>query len=352
MGVLIKTPLNGHTLINALDKSPYNDYDILAHYVPDFKGFNKTMKSNIRQGDTNGSLRFTQRGGKTVISDFGYKVGMSIFDYLSEYLCCTKEDVYKRINDDFKLGLRSSIIGSKVDLLPKVTPTIHNKIIEEVSWEVHHRSRKIGSWECDKEFWFDRYGITGNTMQLFGITPISSWQLISEQNSIQFKPSNENPTYVYVPHKSLDLDKYKAKVYSPYIQGKEKWFNTLPKDTCLALPTLPENGDTLIIQKALKDAACGYELFKDLDVWFVDLFAESVFLTPELLANLRSRFKRIIYHGDNDAPGIRQAKLFKDTFGVDYVVNPVDAPKDLSDMRWKWGLEETVKFTLKAYGFN
>jgi hypothetical protein len=350
MGVLIKTPLNGYTLIEALEKSPYNDYDILAYYVSDFKGFNKSMKSNIRQGDTNGSLRFVKKNGKTIVSDFGYRTGMSIFDYLSEYLSCSKDDVFLRINNDFKLGLHCSKKNYKVAVLQKNDPIIHNEIVEEVIWDVRYKSRKLGSFEVDKEFWYDRYGITGKTLQLFNVVFPSDWWLVNNDKRIHFRPSNENPTYIYVPDKSLNIQGYKAKVYSPYIKDDGKWYNTLPKDTCLSLHTLPEYGDTLVIQKALKDAMCGYDMFRDLDVWFVELFAESVFLNPELFETLKKRFRRIIYHGDNDVPGIRQAKLFGESYGIEYVINPTDAPKDLSDMRWKWGLDETTKFLCKAYG--
>ena len=311
-------PLNGYTLIEALNKRQIDDNWLLNHYVPDFKGFGTKMNSNLSgrgKKDTNASLHFIWTKGKAVISDFGYKTGMSVFSYLSEYLGVPVETVYERVNTDFNLKLIGSTTTkakpSQMPQKPLKNPT------EKVEFDIRYRGRDWGTWKVDAEFW-GAGGIRFETLERLNVVPATDFWVISSEYENHYKATNENPTYIYLPDKSLNIKGYKRKAYSPYGDENRKWKNTLPHRAVLALHTLPSTGDTLLIQTSLKDTACCMELFEGEDIWNVDLFSESIFLPKPILDNLKLRFKRLIIFGDNDEPGIKQASKFSELYGIPF----------------------------------
>lgn len=346
--------LNGYTLVEALRTKYISDYDLLSHYVPEFKGLNTKMKSNIRAGnpDKDASLHFkSSRGGRAVISDFGSSnTGLSVFQYLCLYLNVDSLTLFKAINRDFNIGLDDKYIhNDKGALIQRKEGKIHNVTTEDKEpWDIRYRSRKWGEWKIDKEFWYDGGGITTNTLNLFNVVPADSYWLMNSKFEVQFKATETNPTYIYVPDKSLGITGYKRKVYSPF-KEEGKWINSLPATTCLSLHTLPEEGDTLLIQTSLKDTMTCFEMFKEEDIWNVDLFSESVFLSEQLFLILQRRFRRIILMADNDATGIRQATLFSETYGIPFIVFPEEfsKEKDPYGMVRSKGQEVTKKLILE-----
>jgi len=146
-----------------------SDYDLLTYYVDEFKGYGKTIHSNIRLSgkDSDASLRFTYRKGKALISDFGSSnVGMDVFKYLQIYLQYPDDtkgylSLLERIRRDFKLPLEPYINSvEKVAQMPQKAPKIHDKIFTESSgWDIRYRSRDWGEWQVDYDFWTEQYGI-------------------------------------------------------------------------------------------------------------------------------------------------------------------------------------------------
>lgn len=345
----VKKHLNGKNLIDELNSKSISDYDILYHYVPEFKGWGK-IRSNIRHNDKDASLQFTYRNGKASISDFGTThLGMTVFQYLSLYLSVSEETVYKAINRDFNLGLDDTYSQrEKVSVIPqKEGKRLFRKEEESEPWDIRYTSRRWGSWKIDREFWYDGGGISVKTLNLFNVLPATHYWLRNSKTEVGFIASEESPTYIYLPDKSLDIKGYKRKVYNPFKQ-EGKWHNSLPNTACLALHTLPAYGNTLLIQTSLKDTMTCFELFKDEDIWNVDLFSESKFLSNELFLTLQRRFKRIIIFGDNDTTGVRQATQFSQENGIKYTHFPVEyTEKDPYGMVRSKGQDFTKKLMLE-----
>lgn len=337
-----------------------SDEDLLNRYVMEFKGFNRQIHSNIRTNDSKSkSLSFICKGQKAIISDFGTQyIGLNVWNYLMIYLGYPDNrhgymSLLDLIRRDFNLPLQRYQKAQNVAVKREFRPAIaNNKPMEESnSWDIRYRSREMGSWPIDKEFWTDQYGITFETLELFNVKALDHFSLVQPDVEIMFSAGYKNPRYVYVPHPSTGITGWKRKIYTPYAglhgQDKEKWFNSLPKNTVLGLHTLPEKGKILIIETSLKDTMANYELFKDNDdVSFIDVFSESVFLPDDVFEDLKSRFEVIIYHGDNDEPGIRQAKLFSERYKIPYFTNPNDNPdlKDSADMIKALGQEKARNF--------
>ena len=332
-----------------------SDYDLLSYYVPEFSGFGKKVKSNIRNGgkDNDASLHFIYRGGRAIISDFGSSnVGLNVYEYLKLYLNVPDTpdgflSLLERIRSDFKLPLEPYVGKAlKVAKKPLKEAKIHRLQFEEnTPWDIRYRAREWDSWEVDKEFWFDRYGITKPTLDLFNVKPLENFILQRNDTKITYICTEDNPAYAYVPRKELGIGGYKRKIYSPFASADRKWFNSLPKGTHLALPTLPAYGETLVIETSLKDTMANYELFNEEDIWFLDLTSESSFLSESGYSNLLGRFKYILYHGDNDLTGRNQALKFGQQFNLPVFWNPpFKELKDSSDMRHNAGASFAYNF--------
>ena len=323
-----------------------SDEDLLNRYVTGFKGFNVPVHSNLRTNDSNKSLHFVYRDGGARISDFGTEyIGLTIWQYLSYYLGYPDNDeghlsLLDLVRRDFNLPVQRYNKPVKASHTREFRPAkaVNREIQETPSWDIRYCERPIGSWDVDREFWHDQYGITAKTLLTYNVKALDSFTLSRPDLQLPLYAGTLNPSYAYVPLQQLGIEGFKLKVYTPYApkytKEENKWFNSLPKDTVLGLPVLPDTGEVLVIETSLKDTMTNYELFKDKDIHFVDVFAESVFLPESVYEELKQRFKLIIYHGDNDEPGVRQAKLFSEKFNLPYFTNPLGETelKDSSDM--------------------
>ncbi len=80
----LKKKLNTANINVELRNRGYNQFDLAAYYITGFKGLGKAVNSDIRHDDKNSSLH-TQVGkfGDILVSDFGLKIGMTIFEYIA-----------------------------------------------------------------------------------------------------------------------------------------------------------------------------------------------------------------------------------------------------------------------------
>lgn len=342
-----------------------DDYSILKWYVPEFKGYPTTMRSNIRFGgkDKDASLSIICLNNRARISDFGSSnTGLNIWNYLMLLLGYSDSrdgflSLLERVRSDFNLNLEPyKGNADKIYQKPQNTPVIyHTKHEDTEAWTIRYRSRPMGSWKCDAQFWREKSNIGSGMLRRCNVKALEAFMLIRGEQKITFLASEESPSYAYVPLADTGITGWKRKIYSPRETGDRKWFNTLPKTACLLLPLLPDKGRVLFIETSMKDGMCLLEMFEGEDIWAIEVSSESAFITPELYQELQLRFELIIYHGDNDEPGIRQAALFTEEFGVKSFTNPVNAPKDTTEMRREWGLNKTKEMfynVIREYGLE
>jgi DNA primase len=67
--------------------------------------------------------------------------------------------------------------------------------------------------------------------------------------------------------------------------------------------------------------------------------SENSLIPESLLKDITSKYKKVFVLFDNDEPGIKSMKKYKERYGFDYVV--LDMEKDLSDSVKKYGLVKT-----------
>ena len=91
---------------------------------------------------------------------------------------------------------------------------------------------------------------------------------------------------------------------------------------------LPNNGDTLIITKSLKDVMVLHKL----GYTAIAANSENTLIPEKVLIELQNRFKNIIIFYDTDLPGIKGAKAMRDKYNLDCIIIPRKyGVKDISD---------------------
>lgn len=105
---------------------------------------------------------------------------------------------------------------------------------------------------------------------------------------------------------------------------------------------LPEKGKLLIITKSMKDTMC----LNSLKLCACAPNSENLFVSDNILNNLKSRFKYIVVFYDNDLPGIHNMNKIKRNHRdlIYFYIPRKYKAKDISDFRKKYGRYKTVQF--------
>ena len=115
------------------------------------------------------------------------------------------------------------------------------------------------------------------------------------------------------------------KIYTP--KNTEKKFIKV-ENYIQGLEQLKYDCKYLLITSSLKDLMT----FDKLSIGNIESIApdsENTMISETVIKELKSRYSKIIILFDNDEPGIKAAQKYKEKYGLDYVILPLE--KDLSD---------------------
>jgi hypothetical protein len=150
--LLNKKKLNLANVREELNLKGYNDIDLCYYYISNFKGIGIPFISDLRYDDKNSSMNTNYtKSGLIQISDFGYRTGMSIIDYIMEkynleYLYCLD-----KICIDFNLTnieAHNNRINHRINPIPKPL-NINTKIKQDVIINIKRRRFE----KKDVEYW-------------------------------------------------------------------------------------------------------------------------------------------------------------------------------------------------------
>lgn len=354
--------LNKKNIEKELQKKGFNEYDLARYYIPGFKKFNIHFKSNIRTDDKNNSMICRIQNGKLLISDFGYKIGMNIYNYLIEKYNFNGKDAFFRvlnmIREDFKLN---SVLSLNEYKSPNTAnPITYNEEIKESSLPVKievKRKRLDGkiNWTVkDVEYW-NSYGISIVKLNSKGIAPLERfWITNFNKDGIRKEYNVENELcYVYPFYRNSD-GYFMYKIYLPSgLKGNKnfKWISNVNKKVVQNKPHVPKYGELLIIQSSFKDTMLMEELMPGLNV--VAPNGEGIWFDSETWLELWSKFNHVILFANNDCPknpnpGLNFARKHSILYNIPFVCTPNNTSSDISDYYKKYGKEETLKFLNKT----
>lgn len=360
--IKLKSKLNKLNLEQELLHKGYNHYDLAAFYITGFKGLNIPIKSSLRSNDKNASLNITSsRTGKIIISDFGLKIGMDIYEYINRlYFNGTNKNFRKvlgMIQEDFNLNNLESYSNKKISFPISILPTKHNKLIKDkqsVKLEVK-RSRidsKINWSEKDTLYW-EQYGISTNYLETKNVAPLDTfWITNPNKNNIRSKYNVVNELcYVYPSFR----DKKGNFMYSIYLPkglkyNKDfKWVKNVTKKVIQNIKHIPTNGELLIIQSSNKDIYVTEILAKmcNIELSVICPNGEGIWFDEIQWNKLKTNWKNIILFGNNDSnkpdnPGLSFARKHSNQYKIPFVVLPNNTTSDISDYRAKNGVSKTI----------
>ena len=187
------------------------------------------------------------------------------------------------------------------------------------------------------DYW-QEYGITEDELIQNNVLAIKKFEI----NGYKIPISNEL-RFAYLINTTDNLtgeDTSYVKIYTPY-SLEYKWITNAPLDVMFGFNELPYISNTLFLCKAQKERLICLKFAKDV----VSLQSENKgSIDSSIMEYLKKRYKRIIYFGDNDKPGLRFCKYLHETYNIETYHFPESWQeqfeiKDLADFVKKWGVE-------------
>lgn len=322
-------------------------WDIFTTYIDNFPGLDISFKSQLRTGDTNASCRVISINGILLYKDFAETGMLNCYSYVARKYGLSFYETLGKIRNDFNLTAleecNRKLVSTQVVTIPKPMLINHKQTIllkKAREWKLH-----------DKEFWFDRYGITLDWLKAANIEPISSFWIDNHKyNMVEFTCSNHSYSFNYYWHNSI----FRRKIYQPF--SDVKWISNVDSTIVQGWDILPKTGgDILIITSSYKDAGtimCNLtNKTIGKQIYAIAPNNEETFLPVPVFEKLKSRWKHILLWYDNDFTKQRNAGLERSIelsgqFGIPWLLTPDNTQKDPSDFRHHCGQEEFIKMTL------
>lgn len=270
---------------------------------------------------------YSPDGKKVRYYDFAKKdVKGGIFDLLQNKLgksfIDTLDDVHSHIKDisSCRITVEKSNTISEHDLAHKLPVQIRSV---QRPWQ-----------EYDFKYW-ESYGIPRNWIKHSDTYPIShiititksGWQKVTKADKF---------AYTFVEMKD---GKPTEKIYQPFNKDGYKWRNSHDKSVWDLWTKLPLRGEKLIITSSRKDALC---LWANTGIPSVSLQSETTSIKPQVMQQLKDRFKKVYILYDNDFkneeetgsnPGREAAQSIAKTFDIIQIEIPsYYKAKDSSDL--------------------
>lgn len=311
-------------------------YDIFRYYSENFKDIGKSFCSDLPgRTDENPSAQINVIKNDLLYRDFGAGKSFRAIDYVMVKKNLSYFEALELINQDFNLGL--GVYTDRVLTSSKVKPVKTNIVLKEKLPCIIQIKKR--DWnEDDYNYWTKRYYIPFETLELFGVVPVSHFWI---NESVFVADRN---AYCYNFYWKEDNSMFYRKIYQPYSK-KLKWVSN-GGYVVQGEGVLPYKGNLLIVTKSLKDVIVLYNL----GFTSVAPTSESSFLPNQYFLKQGERFSRIVIFFDTDATGLKKAKEFSEKFGVEYKYIPLEyKAKDISDFIEKNGVDSAKELLHKLF---
>lgn len=289
----------------------YSEYDIYAFYLGHSFNVGEVFNSPLRVDKTPSFGIFKAKNGSLLFKDLSTGESGNCFKFIQ-----LKEQ---------KKTLQHVLIDIYLKMfLKKVAPSNY---IPQHKDKVNISIFK-GKWaDYDLEYW-SKFNITEDILNYYNV--YKAYKVYKDDDLIMTH-NRLNPIYAYKIFNSY-------KIYRPLAEKDKKWAGNCSLYDIGGYQQLPEQGDLLIISKALKDVMFWYSLGYSA----VCPSSETASIPEHIIDILKSRFKTIIICLDNDTPGINAAKKLSKKHNLPYTHIPTDIEeKDLTDFCSSYGIDRT-----------
>lgn len=307
--------------------SKISELDILSKYLG-IKKIPCIINSPLRK-DNNPSFGIYSKDGKRVYyKDFSTKEHGGILDLLCRLWGKSLKEVLIILDKDIPKNLN---INVKKYTSTKTSGSVSNSILKV----------KIRNWELyDLKYW-ESFGITLEWLKFAEVYPISHKIIIKNNNKYVFKA--DKYAYAYIEHKE---NKESIKIYQPFNKCGYKWSSNIDRSVWSLWTKIPKFGNNLIISSSVKDCL---NIMCNLGIPAICMQGEGYKPKPQIIEELKSRYKNIILFYDNDYnnpdnPGKKDSM----ELSLEYNLKRVEIPekyesKDPSDLFKKYGRDRYLE---------
>lgn len=315
--------------------SRFSEEQIMEYYlhIPVKKGL---FKSPLRNDKHVTCSFYRNKVGTLLFKDFATGESYSIFDIVKSMFNCDYFEALRIIANDFGIIKNKKLHKNqgKINLNPI-------KIEENNSSKIQVEIKDFSDLELK---WWNKYGITKDILNYFNIYSCKYVFL----NDNLFATTQQNcPIFGYYGG-IVKENGNKRELWRCYFPKREsyRFVTNWPSKKIQGYKQLPKNGKLLVITKSLKDVACLYSL----GITAIAPNSENLFISDNVLDDLKSRFEYIVVFYDSDKPGLcNMSKIRKNHPELSYIYIPKKyKSKDISDFYKDHGRKETLKL-IKTY---
>ena len=309
--------------------SKVSDVELAAFYIESLSQIPDVISSPLRK-DVHPSFRVYSPDG-TKVRWYDYVTGETggMIDFIMKRYNCSFQDALLRINKDI-VSFRSNRIQ-----VTESVPTGKKLRIKAENPDFQIRTQ-MRDWEpYDFEYWAS-YGVPKEWLLHADIYPVGYIFVISETGFTRTVKADKF-AYTFIERKD---GKCTEKVYQPFNKEGYKWRSGHDRSVWDLWTKLPKTGDRVIITSSRKDALC---LWAQTGIPSVSLQGEAMGVKPQVLQELKDRFKEVFVLFDNDQHKEKNyGRLDGERLSRQYGIYQIEIPsiydcKDPSDLYHQFG---------------
>ena len=304
--------------------SKINQESILSYYLGITIKPKKLYCSPFRDDHQPTCGIYKASSGIVYFHDFATDKHYNCFNVVMEKYGCSYFKALKIIANDFKL------VDGNIDKTEiKVVKDIDKKEITKIEVTIKDFS------ESELEWW-NKYGITIKELRKYHVYSIENVFL---NGKLSCKSTPSCPIYGYYGGKKKGI--YLWRVYFPF----RKSYRFMSNWDCKKIQgykQLPKEGKLCVITKSMKDNMALHSL----KIPAISPNSQTLFISDEVLSELKKRFKYIVVFYDNDRAGkYNLAKIRRAHPDLNYFIIPNSyGVKDISDFYKRYGRSKTIEF--------
>lgn len=301
---------------------------IMSYYLKLPINLNRLFISPLRKDNNPTAGFYYTPYGNLRFNDFGVMENLGVMDV-----------IMKLHDTDF----RGAILTLQKDI---------EKIKQHEASEVQKEDVTLyyaeGKLEDNLTYW-KQYNIGLELLHKYNVTHISK---VYRNDKLYLRSTQGNPVYMY------RFNSGRLKFYRPLTEDKKKkWYGDSNGDDVGGFEQLNPTGSICFITSSLKDVM----VLRTLGFNAVCLNGEGYGLGEpktmnNLIANLRRRFRFVMFYMNNDDAGLKFSSKLNWTYRIPYITNPENTPKDISDylVRFKHHLtfrmlKKIIRTKIKSY---
>lgn len=305
--------------------SRFSEEQLMEYYLhmPVKKGL---FRSPLRRDKQPTCSFYRNKSGTLIFKDFATGQHLNVFDVVQSIFRCDYFEALRIIANDFGI-VRDNALHKNPDKINLNPIKIKDKEISKIQIEIQEFT--------DNELkWWGRYGITRDILRRFDVYSCKHVFL----NDQLFAESQQHcPIFGYYGKKYQGLELWRC--YFPK-RTSFRFITNWPSKKIQGYDQLPKKGKLLVITKSMKDSMCLYSC----GITACAPNSENLFISDNVLEDLKSRFKNIVVFYDNDRPGLcNMAKIRREHPELTYIFIPRKyGSKDISDFYKDHGRKETL----------